>query len=209
MRRKACRTTSKLRMAACITGVLMRAAVFPHPHRRRLRRLHDLLGRRRSRKTTRRMTRATPYAHQNPFEQHARFREGSSLSGVTFKELWDNFPSGKPYDNPAYTNQCAIRMSVTLHRVGVGMKSFNSKTVKPVSGAKTIGRIMLDDKPTATRAEEMGNGYSFSPSPVFPEQRTSLGRTGSRRSRDAPVSYSSPGTGRAAANRARMRVVVT
>ncbi len=49
------------------------------------------------------------------------------LKSVTFQELWANYPSGNPYDNPAYSDQCAIRMSVTLHRVGIEMKSFSSK----------------------------------------------------------------------------------
>ncbi|MDN7877194.1 type VI secretion system amidase effector protein Tae4 [Burkholderia aenigmatica] len=111
--------------------------------------------------------------HPKPIKIRSNNTQGSErevpLSGVTFKELWDNFPSGKPYDNPGYTNQCAIRMSVTLHRVGVGMKSFNSKTIKPVSGAKTIGRIFLDDKPTATRAEEMGKWLQLQPFAGLPK----------------------------------------
>ena len=52
------------------------------------------------------------------------------LKAVTFAELWANYPSGNPYDNPAYKNQCAIRLSVTLHRVGIGMKSFSSRLVQ-------------------------------------------------------------------------------
>ncbi|MBR8343436.1 type VI secretion system amidase effector protein Tae4 [Burkholderia ambifaria] len=91
------------------------------------------------------------------------------LEGITFKELWDNFPWGKPYDNPAYTNQCAIRLSVTLHRVGVGMKSFNAKNVKPMSGATTIGRILLDGKPTATRADEMAKWLQLQPFAGLPK----------------------------------------
>jgi type VI secretion system (T6SS) effector Tae4 (amidase) len=77
------------------------------------------------------------------------------LRAVSFAELWDNYPSGNPYDNPDYENQCAIRLSVALHRVGIGMKSFSQKLIRPMNGDK-IGRILLDGKPTATRADEMG-----------------------------------------------------
>jgi len=76
------------------------------------------------------------------------------LKALTFQELWDHYPSGDPYDNPAYRDQCAIRMSVTFHRVGVEMKSFSQRWVKPLSGQSSIGRIMLDGKATATRAGE-------------------------------------------------------
>lgn len=85
------------------------------------------------------------------------------LQVVTFQDLWDNYPSGNPYDNPAYTNQCAIRMSITFHRVGIGMKSFSSKLVRPSSGQATIGRIILDGKPTATRADELGQWLKLQP----------------------------------------------
>ncbi|PRY01138.1 type VI secretion system amidase effector protein Tae4 [Paraburkholderia sp. BL25I1N1] len=78
------------------------------------------------------------------------------LKAITFKDLWDSYPSGNPYDNPAYEDQCAIRMSVAFHRLGIEMKSFSAKLVKPLSGQPTIGRIMLDGKATATRADELG-----------------------------------------------------
>ncbi|NLP61265.1 type VI secretion system amidase effector protein Tae4 [Paraburkholderia sacchari] len=84
------------------------------------------------------------------------------LKAVKFAELWANYPSGNPYDNPAYENQCAIRMSVTLHRVGIGMKSFSQKLIRPMNGDK-IGRILLDGKPTATRADEMGQWLKLQP----------------------------------------------
>ncbi|WP_433704211.1 type VI secretion system amidase effector protein Tae4 [Paraburkholderia sacchari] len=84
------------------------------------------------------------------------------LKSVKFAELWANYPSGNPYDNPAYENQCAIRMSVTLHRVGIGMKSFSQKLIRPMNGDK-IGRILLDGKPTATRADEMGQWLKLQP----------------------------------------------
>ncbi|QBR02713.1 type VI secretion system amidase effector protein Tae4 [Paraburkholderia pallida] len=85
------------------------------------------------------------------------------LNAVTFQQLWDNYPYGDPYDNSAYANQCAIRLSVTLHRVGIEMKSFSEKLIKPQSGQKQIGRILLEGKPTATRADEMGEWLKLQP----------------------------------------------
>ncbi|WP_321889939.1 type VI secretion system amidase effector protein Tae4 [Paraburkholderia bannensis] len=91
------------------------------------------------------------------------------LIAVTFQELWENYPSGDPYDNPAYKNQCAIRMSVTFHRVGIHMKSFSSRLVHPMSGQPSIGRILLDNRPTATRADELGQWLSLQPFAGLPK----------------------------------------
>lgn len=85
------------------------------------------------------------------------------LKALTFQELWNNYPTGDPYDNPAYRDQCAIGMSVTFHRVGVEMKSFSERLVKPLSGQSSIGRIMLDGKVTATRADELGEWLQLCP----------------------------------------------
>ncbi|WJN76157.1 hypothetical protein OH687_04780 [Burkholderia anthina] len=85
------------------------------------------------------------------------------LRAVTFKELWAAYPSGNPYKNPAYTNQCAIRLSVALHRVGIEMKSFSSKLVKPLGGQSSIGRILLNGRATATRANELGEWLRLQP----------------------------------------------
>ena len=90
------------------------------------------------------------------------------LKAVTFAELWVNYPIGNPYDNPSYENQCAIRLSVTLHRVGIGMKSFSQNLIRPASGDK-IGRILLDGKPTATRADEMGQWLKLQPFAGLPK----------------------------------------
>jgi hypothetical protein len=86
-----------------------------------------------------------------------------SLKVLTFEELWNNYPTGDPYGNPAFTNQCAIRLSVTFHRVGIEMKSFSEKLVKPLAGQPTIGRIVLDGKATATRADELGEWLKLRP----------------------------------------------
>ena len=85
------------------------------------------------------------------------------LRAVTFKELWGAYPSGNPHDDPTYTNQCAIRMSVAFHRAGIEMKSFSSKVVKPLGGQPSIGRILLNGKATATRANELGEWLKLQP----------------------------------------------
>lgn len=91
------------------------------------------------------------------------------LKTVSFAQLWANYPGSNPYANPAYKNQCAIRMSVALHRVGIDMKSFSSKLVRPSSSQPSIGRIILDGKATATRADEMGQWLKLQPFAGLPQ----------------------------------------
>ncbi|APA89874.1 type VI secretion system amidase effector protein Tae4 (plasmid) [Paraburkholderia sprentiae WSM5005] len=98
------------------------------------------------------------------------------LKAATFQELWDNYPPGDPYDDPAYTDQCAIRMSVALHRVGIEMKSFSSKLVHPLSGQATIGRIILGGKATATRADELGEWLKLQPFGGLPKAEDITGQ---------------------------------
>lgn len=95
-----------------------------------------------------------------------------SMTGVvpiTFKELWENFEyDPHPYKvkgevPKGFENQCAIKMSKTLHNVGVEMKSFSSNFVKPEGNAQTIGRILLNNKATATRASEMAQWLNTRP----------------------------------------------
>jgi hypothetical protein len=71
---------------------------------------------------------------------------------VTFAALWDAYPGSKPYVDansgkvPAgYENQCAIKVGVALHGVGVGMKSFHGATVE------------LGGKKAAVRATELAD----------------------------------------------------
>ncbi|BCQ27095.1 type VI secretion system amidase effector protein Tae4 (plasmid) [Caballeronia sp. NK8] len=97
------------------------------------------------------------------------------LRVVTFHELWNNYPSGNPYDNPNYRDQCAIRLSVTLHRVGIEMKSFSSRLVKPASGQPSIGRILLEGKATATRADELGEWLKLQPFAGLPKAQDITG----------------------------------
>jgi hypothetical protein len=75
---------------------------------------------------------------------------------VTFKQLWEGYPWGDPSKNSADTDQCAIRLSVALHKAGIDMSSFSSDLVKPRYGQSSIGRELLDGKVIATRANELG-----------------------------------------------------
>ncbi|WP_271790346.1 T6SS effector amidase Tae4 family protein [Commensalibacter communis] len=72
---------------------------------------------------------------------------------VHFSDLWQNAETGNPA--PEYYYQCAIRLSLTLHRVGVDMRSFSQKTINPAPGRQTLGRIVIDGLSVATRADEM------------------------------------------------------
>lgn len=87
------------------------------------------------------------------------------LTALTFQELWDNYVTGDPYNDPngLYKNQCAIRMSATFHAVGVEMKSFSQRVVKPMPGKPSLGRILLDGKATATRAYELAEWLKLKP----------------------------------------------
>jgi Type VI secretion system (T6SS), amidase effector protein 4 len=71
---------------------------------------------------------------------------------ITFSALWDAYPGSKPYRDAksgkvpeAYENQCAIKVSVALHGVGVAMKSFHGASVE------------LGGKKTAVRATELAD----------------------------------------------------
>jgi hypothetical protein len=106
----------------------------------------------------------SPFAHMQPVgdSDHLEFAL-SAQAPVTFKQLWSDYPSGNPYDNPAYKEQCAIRLSVAFHCVGIDMKSFSSNLIKPLDGQKSIGRIILNGNITATRANEFGEWLSLHP----------------------------------------------
>lgn len=88
---------------------------------------------------------------------------------VTFKELWDNYEDGDPpyqvngKPPKGFENQCAIRMSVTLHKLNVKMLTFSQKYISPEGKASTLGRIVLNGKPTATRASEMAKWLDTRP----------------------------------------------
>ena len=81
------------------------------------------------------------------------------LKTVSFAELWAVYPGGNPYVDPKtgepppnFTNQCAIRLSVALHRVGIEMKSFQGE-----------GRIRLSGKRTAVLVHEMADWLKLRP----------------------------------------------
>lgn len=94
------------------------------------------------------------------------------VEAITFDQLWSNYVSGNPYEDPSgtYANQCAIRLSATLHRVGIEMKSFSQKVVRPAAGKANLGRILLDGKPTATRADEMAAWLAMQPFCGLPQK---------------------------------------
>ncbi|WP_080970853.1 type VI secretion system amidase effector protein Tae4 [Burkholderia cepacia] len=87
------------------------------------------------------------------------------LKALSFQELWNAYPTKDPYDDPTgeYENQCAIRMSVTFHNVGSDMKSFSQNVLKPMPGKKTLGRLILNGKATATRAYELAEWLKLRP----------------------------------------------
>lgn len=80
---------------------------------------------------------------------------------IRFADLWRHAETGNPA--PEYKYQCAIRLSITLHNVGIDMRSFSQKNVKPAPGRQTLGRIVVDGLPVATRADEMANWLKQNP----------------------------------------------
>ncbi|WGS47980.1 type VI secretion system amidase effector protein Tae4 (plasmid) [Burkholderia sp. JSH-S8] len=107
--------------------------------------------------------------HTKPTTIETNNKTGSqkviAVPAITFNELWAAYPTKDPYDDPTgqYENQCAIRMSVTFHAIGNGMKSFSQKVLKPMPGKKDLGRLILDGKPTATRAYELAEWLKLQP----------------------------------------------
>jgi hypothetical protein len=98
------------------------------------------------------------------------------MPSIKFSDLWDNYVTGQPYRDPktskvpdGFDNQCAIRMSATLHKVGVEMKSFTpaNVTVKP---GQRFGRILLANKYTAVRADQLGSWLSKQPFCGLPQR---------------------------------------
>lgn len=97
------------------------------------------------------------------------------VPAVKFSELWDNYVTGSPYkpaegDKGDYSNQCALRMSATFHKIGIQMKSFSQKTVKPMPGAQVLGRVIMDGFPSAARAYELGEWLKLQPFCGLPNQ---------------------------------------
>ena len=97
------------------------------------------------------------------------------VPAVKFADLWENYVTGAPYqpgpnDNGDYSNQCALRMSATFHKVGIKMLSFSQKSVKPMPGAQILGRVMMDGLAAAIRAYELGEWLKLQPFCGLPKQ---------------------------------------
>lgn len=114
-------------------------------------------------------------AQRKPLKQKAQVRTNATpgsvcridAPAVTFADLWGNYVTGSPYKEngevpPNFKNQCAIRLSVTLHKVGIEMKSFTSANVTVKPGSK-FGRILMDGRNTAVLADQMGSWLSRQP----------------------------------------------
>jgi hypothetical protein len=82
------------------------------------------------------------------------------LNVMTFQDLWNAYPNQedpfrdpKTGEIPLYAdNQCAIRLSITLHRVGIEMKSYRGED-----------QIRIDGKRTALRASVMAQWLKLRP----------------------------------------------
>lgn len=92
-------------------------------------------------------------------------KKSVQLQALSFQAIWNAYPKKDPYDDPTgeYENQCAIRMSVTFHSIGSDMKSFSQNVLKPMPGKKTLGRLILGGKATATRAYELAEWLKLRP----------------------------------------------
>ncbi|KHK57169.1 hypothetical protein PI87_07990 [Ralstonia sp. A12] len=116
-------------------------------------------------------------AQRKPLKQKAQVKTNTTpgsvcrvdVPAVTFAELWANYETGNPYRDtktgkvpPGFGNQCAIRMSVTLHRTGIEMKSFIPANVTVKLGSQ-FGRILMSGKYTAVLADQMGSWLSKQP----------------------------------------------
>lgn len=116
-------------------------------------------------------------AQRKPLKQKAQVRTNTTrgsvckidVPAVKFSDLWDNYVTGEPYRDaktggvpPGFGNQCAIRMSVTLHKVGIEMKSFTPANVSVKPGHQ-FGRILMGGRYTAVLADQMGSWLSKHP----------------------------------------------
>ncbi|KVL30966.1 type VI secretion system amidase effector protein Tae4 [Burkholderia sp. MSMB1835] len=92
-------------------------------------------------------------------------KKSVQLRALSFQALWNAYPKNDPYDDPTgeYENQCAICMSVAFHAIGSDMKSFSQNVLKPMPGKKTLGRLILGGKATATRAYELAEWLKLRP----------------------------------------------
>lgn len=86
------------------------------------------------------------------------------IEPVKFSALWKAYPDGNPSQakdaegDLLYSNQCAIRVSVSLHSVGVEMKSFKGATTQ------------INGKRAALRAEELADWLTMMPFCGLPQR---------------------------------------
>jgi len=99
-----------------------------------------------------------------------------NVPAVKFADLWVSYVTGDPYRDPktgkvppGFSNQCALRMSATFHKLGIEMKSFTTANVDVAPG-KQIGRVMLNGKYAATRAKELGSWLKRQPFCGLPQK---------------------------------------
>mgnify|MGYP000858868811 CR=1 FL=1 len=91
-----------------------------------------------------------------------------TVEPVTFAKLWDGYPAGHPYvdakgNTPAgFENQCAIKVSVALHAVGLEMRSFKG------------GTVFVNGKRAATGAEELAAWLKKQPFCGLPSKPESI-----------------------------------
>lgn len=87
------------------------------------------------------------------------------VDAVSFAKLWEAYPNGHPYVDPksgkpppGYDNQCAIKVSVAIHGVGVQMKSFRGAAVK------------MNGLPAASLASQLAEWLKLQPFCGLPSQ---------------------------------------
>lgn len=92
------------------------------------------------------------------------------IQPVKFASLWTNYPDKPPYVDPktgkpppGYSNQCAIKVSVAIHRSGIEMKSFTGSS-----------RILVNSKNTAALATELAAWLKKQPFCGLPQQPTAI-----------------------------------
>ena len=83
---------------------------------------------------------------------------------MTFDELWEAYPTTDhpcldSTGQPAFDNQCAIRMGAALEAAGVDLSSYDGQTCWHRHG----GRHLL-------RAEEVANWLAYTPGPWSPPE---------------------------------------
>jgi hypothetical protein len=98
---------------------------------------------------------------------------------VKFVDLWKGYPSSLPYVDPktgnpppGYSNQCAIKVSVAIHSVGVDMKSFTPAVVGVPPN--DLGRVLVNGKNTATLASQLAAWLKKQPFCGLPKQPESI-----------------------------------